>query len=117
MGWAWFVPTFHMPQPPPSSSNSNTDTPIVKLHLTRKELDFPLGVGSKIIDVEISIQWLTPTDSVLEEQPAAATPEVEARVLGLEGERGNDRGVAATVQAMTAGTVEDAVRTAQAVRN
>ena len=51
MGWLWFIPTFHMSQPP-----SMTHPP-TKLVLTRKELDFPLGVGEGILDVEITLEW------------------------------------------------------------
>lgn len=64
MGWFWFVPTFHMPQPPPSPgpSLSSTATPPTKTTflLTRKDLDFPLGLGSAIIDVEIEMEWVVP---------------------------------------------------------
>jgi phosphatidylinositol-3,4,5-trisphosphate 3-phosphatase/dual-specificity protein phosphatase PTEN len=34
--------------------------------LTRKDLDFPLGLGSAIIDVEMEMEWLVP--------PAAGAP-------------------------------------------
>ncbi|KAG6820917.1 hypothetical protein H0H93_009691 [Arthromyces matolae] len=50
MGWFWFVPAFHMI----SSSEEPT-----KLLLARKEIDFPLGLGSAIIDVEIQMEWLS----------------------------------------------------------
>lgn len=64
MGWLWFVPTFHMPQPPPSPGplpSSSTTAPIkTTFLLTRKDLDFPLGLGSAIIDVEIAMEWVVP---------------------------------------------------------
>ncbi|KDR72555.1 hypothetical protein GALMADRAFT_252686 [Galerina marginata CBS 339.88] len=70
MGWLWFIPTFHMPQPPPSissPSSSNPSSPSPNspsslkstFLLTRKDLDFPLGIGSGIIDVEIEMEWVT----------------------------------------------------------
>ncbi|KAG9104575.1 Telomerase protein component 1 [Ceratobasidium sp. 392] len=43
MGWIWFIPAFHM-------TDNATETTI---KLTRKELDFPLGVGAWIEGVEI----------------------------------------------------------------
>jgi phosphatidylinositol-3,4,5-trisphosphate 3-phosphatase/dual-specificity protein phosphatase PTEN len=56
MGWLWFIPTFHMPHPR-SSSQAPT-----KFVLTRKDIDFPWGVGAGIIDVEISLEWYSETD-------------------------------------------------------
>jgi len=61
MGWFWFVPTFHMPQPPPSPSPPPAAPPIkTTFLLTRKDLDFPLGLGSAIIDVELEMEWVVP---------------------------------------------------------
>jgi phosphatidylinositol-3,4,5-trisphosphate 3-phosphatase and dual-specificity protein phosphatase PTEN len=34
-----------------------------KLVLTRNEIDFPVGIGSAIIDVEICLEWLKETDT------------------------------------------------------
>ncbi|KAG6909919.1 hypothetical protein DXG01_014439 [Tephrocybe rancida] len=61
MGWLWLVPTFHMA---PVSDGPT------KLRLTRKELDFPLGLGSAIIDVEIEMEWLVKADAELVQPPA-----------------------------------------------
>ncbi|KAG6873887.1 hypothetical protein C0995_009666 [Termitomyces sp. Mi166 len=61
MGWLWLIPTFHMT---PASEGST------KLCLTRKELDFPLGLGKAIIDVEIEMEWLSKGDAELV-QPSA----------------------------------------------
>lgn len=58
MGWFWFIPTFHMPQPPPFPSPSSSQT--MHLVLTRKELDFPLGAGSALIDVDVTLEWVAP---------------------------------------------------------
>ncbi|KAL0578887.1 Telomerase protein component 1 [Marasmius crinis-equi] len=94
MGWAWFVPTFHMPQPPPS--NGNTPPEPTKLKLTRKDIDFPLGVGSSIIDVEISLEWLARADTERVQPPAVATPAEEKEAGGIE-----PMGLASVAQAAT----------------
>ncbi|KAF5373961.1 hypothetical protein D9758_000712 [Tetrapyrgos nigripes] len=124
MGWLWFIPTFHLPQPPPSSSPSSTSTTgtssptTTKMLLTRKEIDFPLGVGSSIIDVEISLEWLKPSDSATVQPPARTTTTPEESQLGIadsvSGTTGATPGVAATVQAVTAGDFRSAVETKQA---
>ncbi|KAJ7593470.1 phosphatases II [Mycena floridula] len=105
MGWIWFVPTFHMPQPPPSSTSSAMTTTTTKILLTRKEIDFPLGLGSAIIDVEISLEWLEPLD----DDSIQAVPGPEESSTPVTGQAA---GLAAT---LAQGTVEDTVRTAQAV--
>ncbi|KAH9477617.1 Phosphatidylinositol 3,4,5-trisphosphate 3-phosphatase and dual-specificity protein phosphatase PTEN [Psilocybe cubensis] len=64
MGWFWFIPTFHMSQPPPSStSTEKVDPTILKANMTlsRKDIDFPLGVGSAIIDIDIQMEWAMPS--------------------------------------------------------
>lgn len=63
MGWLWFIPTFHMPQPPPEPSNEQRSADTLKgcLLLTKKDLDFPLGIGSAIVDVVIEMEWVVPT--------------------------------------------------------
>lgn len=67
MGWFWFIPTFHMPQPPPfpspafsAPSPSPSSSQTMHLVLTRKELDFPLGAGSALIDVDVTLEWVAP---------------------------------------------------------
>lgn len=52
MGWLWFIPAFHMSAPFAQPENTT------KFLLTRQEIDFPLGIGSAIVDVEISLEWL-----------------------------------------------------------
>jgi phosphatidylinositol-3,4,5-trisphosphate 3-phosphatase/dual-specificity protein phosphatase PTEN len=48
MGWFWFIPAFHVSQDASLSPST--------LVLVRKELDFPLGTGAKIIDVEVGLR-------------------------------------------------------------
>ena len=50
MEWFWFIPAFHM-----STRGSATESTTYKL--TRKEIDFPLGVGSYLVDVEVGMEW------------------------------------------------------------
>ena len=111
MGWLWFIPTFHMPQPPPSSDptqpqpSSTTSTFVLK----RKEIDFPLGVGSYIVDVEISLEWLKDTEIEVVQPPARVTTEDEVTV--------EPSGLAATVEAVTAGSVPEVVEAKQAAED
>lgn len=54
MGWFWFVPAFHLKQ-----NESST-----VMRLVRKEVDFPLGPGEWIVDVEIGMEWV---DDIVDE--------------------------------------------------
>ncbi|KAG6868640.1 hypothetical protein C0993_012684 [Termitomyces sp. T159_Od127] len=67
MGWLWFIPTFHMK---PTSEGPT------RFSLKRKELDFPLGLGSAIIDVEIKMEWLSQGDTEVV-QPSAQSEQLE----------------------------------------
>jgi phosphatidylinositol-3,4,5-trisphosphate 3-phosphatase/dual-specificity protein phosphatase PTEN len=96
MGWIWFIPMFHMAQPAKG---------ITRFLLTRKEVDFPLGVGSAIIDVEISLEACEYTDTV---QPPARQTNEESH------EHEEPTGVAGTLQAIQAGGIGEAVEVKQA---
>ncbi|KAJ8475092.1 hypothetical protein ONZ45_g15731 [Pleurotus djamor] len=74
MGWFWFIPAFHMPPP-----GSQRDTQ--KLLLSRKEIDFPLGIGSAIVDVEVSLEWLPYSEGV-RSLPRETSTEMEAQGEG-----------------------------------
>ncbi|KAK0210590.1 hypothetical protein DFS33DRAFT_1294191 [Desarmillaria ectypa] len=80
MGWMWFIPIFHMP-PPPSTSNARDVPTALTFRLTRKDLDFPLGIGSSILDVEVALEWLSESDSEAV-QPSTRTSGAE-EPLGL----------------------------------
>ncbi|KAJ7151115.1 phosphatases II [Mycena filopes] len=110
MCWLWFVPAFHMPQPPPT--NGGTPPPATKFTLTRKEVDFPLGVGSALVDVEIEMEWLRGADSEGVQPPARQTS-----ADSEEGAMGEPAGIAATIEAVTAGNIADAVEAKQAAED
>lgn len=93
MGWFWFIPTFHMPHPPPSHSPAfsvSTPSPYASqtthLVLTRKELDFPLGAGSALIDVDVALEWVTlrPGKSRELQPPKAQTSQDSSQGVGGE---------------------------------
>lgn len=125
MGWFWFIPIFHMSHPPPSSSSpaSNVSpahtTETTHLVLTRKELDFPLGAGSALIDVDISLSWVVPQDEgmVGPQPPKAQTSEDSRRGIGGEPQSGAGpaEAVAAGIQAAVSDTSgREAVEVVQA---
>ncbi|KAG2039191.1 hypothetical protein BDR03DRAFT_952142 [Suillus americanus] len=47
MTWLWFIPAFHIAPEMPSSS----------FILPRDDLDFPIGIGKDIMDVELKMEW------------------------------------------------------------
>ncbi|OCH93345.1 phosphatases II [Obba rivulosa] len=89
MGWFWFIPTFHMPHPRTAGQTAT-------LHLSKAEIDFPLGIGSGIIEVEVSMEWLPESADKLEPPPRQGSAESE------RGE-GEPAGAAALLHAVAAG--------------
>ena len=113
MGWLWFIPTFHMPPPPSPELSSSSPLPPTKTKfvLTRKELDFPVGLGSGIVDVEIEMEWIPPSSSepigVDVEPPTPLSETGEESVMGLD-----------AVQAVLGGEgVREAVKVQQGVED
>ncbi|CDO74848.1 hypothetical protein BN946_scf184280.g8 [Trametes cinnabarina] len=94
MGWFWFIPTFHMPHPRESGEQSAT------LMLTRKEIDFPVGLGSNIIDVSVSMEWCSEAADVMK----LPGTEEDAETGEGHGEP-EPTGIAATLQAVASGEV------------
>lgn len=97
MGWLWFIPAFHFAEGERRK----------KWKLERRELDFPLGVGSDIVDVEIEMERV---DETLAEPPA--------RVSSIESRAGKGEPsstVANIAYTLVSGDVEGAVSTQQAV--
>ena len=56
MGWFWFIPAFHMPLLTGNELSLGTET--VHFQLKKSDIDFPLGVGAWIIDVDVSMRWV-----------------------------------------------------------
>ncbi|KAJ7716574.1 phosphatases II [Mycena maculata] len=110
MCWIWLIPTFHMPQPPPPAGA--TPPSPTKITLTRKECDFPLGVGSAIVDVEIEMDWLRTSDGEGVQPPAWQTSEESAK-----GGRDEPAGIAATVEAVTTGNISGVIEARQAAKD
>lgn len=69
MGWMWFIPCFHLPQPP----SRNEEKTLYKL--IRSDIDFPLGFGATLIDVELVLGWDLET---VEEEPPRLSVESKA---------------------------------------
>jgi len=76
MGWLWFIPCFHLPQPPMATA------PPVKFVLPRSELDFPLGFGALLLDVEVTLGWTT-DESVPSLVPEAEATAAEPSTMGI----------------------------------
>ena len=80
--------------------------------LTRKELDFPVGLGSGIVDVEIEMEWIPPPSS----EPIGVDVEPPTP-LSETGEEPAVRGLDA-VQAVLGGEgVREAVKVRQGVED
>jgi phosphatidylinositol-3,4,5-trisphosphate 3-phosphatase and dual-specificity protein phosphatase PTEN len=47
MGCFWFIPAFHFEQ------TMSTTT----LRLERKDVDFPIGPGEWVVDIEVNLEW------------------------------------------------------------
>ncbi|TBU41726.1 phosphatases II [Dichomitus squalens] len=106
MGWFWFIPTFHMQHPRGAPGIQQATT----LTLTRKELDFAVGIGSNIIDVAVSMEWCDEAADVV------SPPE---RVTSTDIAEGRDdpKGVAAALTAIAAGETEDIANAKQAAED
>jgi phosphatidylinositol-3,4,5-trisphosphate 3-phosphatase/dual-specificity protein phosphatase PTEN len=98
-----------MAQPLPTGTTPQAPT---KFTLKRKEVDFPLGLGSALIDVEIEMEWLRTTDSEAVQPPARQTS-AESAEAGSE----EPAGIAATIEAVAAGNIADAVEVKQAAED
>ncbi|KZP14936.1 hypothetical protein FIBSPDRAFT_1048458 [Athelia psychrophila] len=92
MGWIWFIPAFHIP---PALSLSSAPT---KILLTRKEIDFPLGIGAALIDVEIAISSCSNSEEEIVQPPARQTSQESREGDGIS----EPAGFVATVEAATA---------------
>jgi len=99
MGWFWFIPAFHFAEGERRK----------KWKLARKELDFPLGVGSDIVDVEIEMERVNETLA----EPPARVNSAESRA----GKGEPSSTVANVAYTLVSGDVEDAMKAQQAVES
>jgi hypothetical protein len=74
MGWIWFIPTFHMPQPPPSSPPF-FESPKTTVFIPRNDIDFAIGIGGAIVNAEIEMHWVVPSSAL----PSRLTPDVSSK--------------------------------------
>ncbi|KAH7907571.1 hypothetical protein BJ138DRAFT_1137484 [Hygrophoropsis aurantiaca] len=95
MGWLWIIPAFHM----------STASEPTKLIFQRKDIDFALGVGSALVDVEVSMEWCPDPETVHPPQRAIIPDDDEAV------------GVTVTMQAVATGNLGEAVEAKQAVED
>ncbi|KAF7300639.1 Phosphatases II [Mycena chlorophos] len=102
IGWAWLVPAFHMDQPCPT--NNTTPPPATKFTLTRKQMDFPIGLGSALVDVEIEMEWVRPSEGARVQPPQRKEQSLEP----------DDVGFAAKLEAVAEGGVGGAAEAKQA---
>jgi phosphatidylinositol-3,4,5-trisphosphate 3-phosphatase and dual-specificity protein phosphatase PTEN len=99
MGWFWFIPTFHFDEGERKK----------KWKLARNDLDFPLGVGSDIVEVEVEMESV---DEIFVEPPA--------RVSSIESRAGKGEPSYSAVnvaRSLVSGDVEEALRVHQAVES
>ncbi|KAF9447818.1 hypothetical protein P691DRAFT_670692 [Macrolepiota fuliginosa MF-IS2] len=71
MGWVWLIPAFHMPSL--NNNDGKSTATQTQTTLVRKEIDFAIGLGTGIIDVEISMEWIVPP-SVRQQAEAILVP-------------------------------------------
>ncbi|KAI0764871.1 phosphatases II [Fomes fomentarius] len=102
MGWFWFIPTFHMLEHSRGSAEESAT-----FVLTRKELDFPVGIGAHIIDVTVSMEWCSDTADILSPPGRVNSAEM------AEG-KGEPTGVAATLSAVATGEARGTAEAKQA---
>ncbi len=102
MGWFWFIPTFHMLEHSRRSAQQSAT-----FVLTRKELDFPVGIGAHIIDITVSMEWCPDTADIL------SPPERVDSAEMAEG-KGEPVGIAATLPAVASLASGEARETAEA---
>ncbi|KAI0827036.1 phosphatases II [Trametes gibbosa] len=105
MGWFWFIPTFHMPHP-----RSGTGEQSATLVLTRKEVDFPVGIGSSILDVSVSMEWSSEAADMID------PPARQGSAASAKG-HGEPTGVVGAFQAVVGGDVKGMAEAAQAAED
>jgi phosphatidylinositol-3,4,5-trisphosphate 3-phosphatase and dual-specificity protein phosphatase PTEN len=87
MGWLWIVPLFHLQQP---LSRQGEKTTVL---LKQSDVDFPLGYGTLLVDIELTLGWdLDTPDEELPREPerSASGNEKEPEAGGVLAAFGGD---------------------------
>ena len=106
MGWFWFIPAFHMPPPPIESLGGQLLSPTtVHFKLSRQDIDFHIGPGAALIDVDVAMEWVVPGLNATTDKRAPARPQTnEDSAKSIEGEPVIGSGsFAAGIQAVISG--------------
>lgn len=84
MTWLWIIPAFLLPPLP--TDNSQPDP--VTLTFAKSDCDFAIGLGSDIIDIQMTFQQILP-DTPSEQPPRQGSGESDALELKRAGVVGN----------------------------
>lgn len=103
MGWLWFIPAFHIPH-----SDSAAEK-ITSLKFQRKEVDFPIGVGSSLLDIEVFLE------RVPEAADTVKLPSRQDSPVSIQGQE--PAVVASSLQAATNEDVASIAETKQAAED
>ncbi|KAG8905161.1 large subunit of alpha-aminoadipate reductase, partial [Tulasnella sp. 417] len=105
-GWFWFIPAFHMPSRDSEASRAPTE-----FKLTRKEVDFPLGPGSWLIDLTLEMEWAGKEAAAAVPKPPKKeqTPEKTAEIVAGAVAEGDVSQVPGALQAETQTNLDAAV--------
>jgi hypothetical protein len=79
LGWAWFIPAFHLPEPIPPTTRTHT------LRFPRSQIDFPLGPGQAVEEIVIKLEEIPMTDAA---SPAPLLSDQAEKEEGLDDRRG-----------------------------
>jgi phosphatidylinositol-3,4,5-trisphosphate 3-phosphatase/dual-specificity protein phosphatase PTEN len=79
LGWAWFIPAFHLPEPIPPTNRTHT------LRFPRSQIDFPLGPGQAVEEIVIKLEEIPMTDAA---SPAPLLSDQAEKEEGLDDQRG-----------------------------
>ncbi|EJD05379.1 uncharacterized protein FOMMEDRAFT_152681 [Fomitiporia mediterranea MF3/22] len=108
MGWFWFIPAFHMPPPPVDSKQRSLPPTVTNFVLSRKEIDFPIGAGAALVDIDVALEWVIPDlDPVAASRGPPKTQTSGDSAKGTGGEPGGPGGIAGSVVAGVRAVVSD----------
>lgn len=79
LGWAWFIPAFHLPEPIPPTKRTHT------LRFPRSQIDFPLGPGQAVEEIVIRLEEIPSSEPA---SPAPLLSDQEEKQEGLDDRRG-----------------------------